>query len=331
MTTNFKAIVAEKSEEGAFSAGIKTLQDSDLPSQGVLVNVAYSTLNYKDGLALTNAVPICQKLPMVGGIDLAGTVAESDDDRFKSGDKVLANGYGLSERHWGGYSQKQRVNPDFLLHIPNAFSAKQAMAIGTAGYTAMLCVNAVRDHGTKPGDGPVLVTGSAGGVGSVAIMLLSKLGYEVVASTGRPETEAYLRELGASRLVNRADLARKCAPMEKETWAAVVDTVGSTTIATALAQTKYSGVVACCGLAGGVDLPGTMMPFILRNVRLQGCDSVMAPMAVRERAWTDLAELIDIEQLGKATTVEPMSRLPELAKAILKGQVKGRTVIDVNA
>ena len=331
MTTNFKAIVAEKNEVGEFFAEVKTLQESDLPNQGVLVDVAYSTLNYKDGLAVTNSAPICQKLPMVCGIDLAGTVAESTDGRFKSGDKVLANGFGLSERHWGGYSQKQRVNPDFLLHTPIAFTAKQAMAIGTAGYTAMLCVNAVRDHGTKPEDGPVLVTGSVGGVGSVAIMLLSKLGYDVVASTGRPEAEAYLRELGAGSIVNRADLARKSKPLEKESWAAVVDTVGSTTLATALAQTKYNGTVACCGLAGGIDLPGNMMPFIIRNVCLQGCDSVMAPMAVRERAWADLADLIDTEQLEKATAIEPMSRIPELAIAILKGQIKGRTVIDVNA
>ena len=331
MATDFKALVAQKDEEGNFTAGIKTLQESDLPDQGVLVDVAYSTLNYKDGLACTNAVPVCQKLPMVCGIDLAGTVAASDDDRFKPGDAVLANGFGLSERYWGGYSQKQRVNPDFLLHIPEAFTAKQAMALGTAGYTAMLCVNAVRDHGTQPGDGPVLVTGSAGGVGSVAIMLLSKLGYEVAASTGRPEAEAYLRELGAARIVDRAELARKSKPMEKEIWAAVVDAVGSSTVATAIAQTKYNGVVACCGIAGGIDLPSNMMPFILRNVRLQGCDSVMAPMAVRERAWADLAELIDLEQLEKATTLEPMTRVPELAGAILKGQVKGRTVIDVNA
>ena len=205
------------------------------------------------------------------------------------------------------------------------------MALGTAGYTAMLCVNAVRDHGTKPKNGPVLVTGSAGGVGSVAIMLLSRLGYDVIASTGRPETAAYLHEIGAHDILDRTKLSRKSAPLEGTKWAAVVDAVGSTTIATALAQTKYNGVVACCGIAGGINLPGSMLPFILRNVRLQGCDSVMAPMAVRERTWNDLANLIDIERLEKATTVKPMSRVPELAKAILQGHIKGRTVIDVNS
>ncbi|MGE0486513.1 MAG: MDR family oxidoreductase [Gammaproteobacteria bacterium] len=331
MSDSFNAIVARKNDDGAFSAGLETLALSDLPDEPVLVDIEYSTLNYKDGLAVTNTAPICQKLPMVCGIDLAGTVAESTTDAWQLGDKVLVNGYALSERHWGAYAQKMRVNPDFLVRIPAAFTAEQAMAIGTAGYTAMLCVNAIRDHGTQPGDGPVLVTGSAGGVGSVAILLLAKLGYEVVASTGRPETTDYLKSLGASSVVARDDLARKSKPLEKENYAATVDSVGSTTLATALAQTKYNGVVAACGLAGGADLPGTVIPFLLRNVRLQGIDSVMAPMAARQRAWHDLAQLLDPARLQDVYRVEPLARVPALAAAILRGEIKGRVVIDVNA
>jgi len=327
MTNTFQALLVNENRE----AKLQTLSTDDLPDEAVLVDVEYSTLNFKDGLAVSGASPICQKLPMVCGIDLAGTVSESKDTRFNVGDKVLANGYGLSERHWGGYSQKQRVNPDFLLAVPAEFSTQQAMAIGTAGYTAMLCVNAIRDHGVLPGDGPILVTGSVGGVGSVAIMLLNALGYEVVAATGRPEQEGYLKKLGASSIVGREELARKCKPMEREVWAGVVDTVGSTTLATALSQVKYNGIAAVCGLAGGLDLPGNMMPFILRNVRLQGCDSVMAPMAVRARAWADLAAYLDLSLLAMATVVEPLSRVPALAQEIIQGKVKGRVVIDVNA
>ena len=331
MSTSFNAIVAEQSEGGEFSAGLKTLEIADLPDEPVLVDIDYSTVNYKDGLAVTNTFPICQKFPMVCGIDLAGTVVESSSPAWQPGDRVLANGYGLSERHWGAYAQKQRVNPDFLVRLPDVFTSEQAMALGTAGYTAMLCVNAIRDHGTQTVDGPVLVTGSAGGVGSVAIMLLAKLGYEVVASTGRPETASYLKELGANEIIERSALARECQPLEKETWAATVDSVGSTTLATALAQTRYRGIAAVCGLAGGMDLPTGVMPFILRNVTLQGCDSVMAPMAVRERAWNDLAELIDPARLEGVYAVEPLARVPDLAAAILRGEIKGRVVIDVNA
>lgn len=331
MSTRFNAIVARKDADGAFAAGLETLDLADLPDEPVLVDVEYSTVNYKDGLAVTNAAPICQKLPMVCGIDLAGTVAESNVVDWQIGDKVLVNGYGLSERHWGAYSQKQRVNPDFLLRIPAAFTAEQAMAIGTAGYTAMLAVNAIRDHGTRPEDGPVLVTGSAGGVGSVSILLLAKLGYEVVASTGRPETADYLKSLGASSVVARDELARKAKPLEAERWAATIDSVGSTTLATALAQTRYNGVVAACGLAGGADLPGTVIPFLLRNVRLQGIDSVMAPMDARQRAWHDLAQLLDPNRLRDVYRIEPLARVPELCQAILRGEIKGRVVVDVNA
>ena len=331
MSSSFNAIVAEKDADGGFSAGLQTLELTDLPDEAVLVDIDYSTVNYKDGLAVTNTVPICQKFPMVCGIDLAGTVVQSGSDAWQAGDRVLANGYGLSERHWGAYSQKQRVNPDFLVRLPDVFTPEQAMALGTAGYTAMLCVNAIRDHGTQPGNGPVLVTGSAGGVGSVAIMLLAKLGFEVVASTGRPETAPYLKDLGASDIIERDALARPSKPLEKASWAAVVDSVGSTTLATALAQTHYNGIVAACGLAGGADLPTGVMPFIVRNIRLQGCDSVMAPMAVRQRAWDDLAQLIDPGQLAGVFTTEPLARVPELAAAILRGEIKGRIVIDVNA
>lgn len=331
MSTSFNAIVARNNDNNEFSAGLETLTEADLPNEAVLVDIDYSTLNYKDGLAVTNTAPICQKLPMVCGIDLAGTVVESSDGRWQAGDRVLANGYGLSERHWGAYAQKQRVNPDFLVRIPDAFNSEQAMAIGTAGYTAMLCVNAIRDHGVKPEDGPVLVTGSAGGVGSVAIMLLAALGYEVLASTGRPQTADYLKSIGASDIVARDDLARKCKPLEKENYAAAVDSVGSTTLATALAQTRYNGIVAACGLAGGADLPATVMPFLLRNVALQGIDSVMAPMALRVRAYQDLAELLDPALMKEVYTIEPLARVPELAASILRGEIKGRVVVDVNA
>jgi acrylyl-CoA reductase (NADPH) len=331
MSQPIRAIVANKDASGAFSAKLTELAASELPQSGVLVDVAYSTVNYKDGLAVTGRAPICQKLPMVCGIDLAGIVVESPVPKWKPGDRVLVNGYGLSERHWGGYAQRQRVEAEFLVRIPEPLNAELAMAIGTAGYTAMLAVNAIRDHGVKPGDGPILVTGAAGGVGSLALLLLAKLGYEVAASTGRPETEAYLRSLGARTIVTRASLARAPRPLEKETYAACIDSVGSNTLATALAQLKYNGIVAACGLAGGADLPGTVMPFLLRNVRLQGIDSVMAPMALRERAWRDLAQLVDASTLKGAYTIEPLARVPELCAAILRGEIRGRVVVDVNA
>lgn len=331
MSDSFKAIVARAGDDGKTRAQLETLRVADLPDAAVLLDVEYSTVNYKDGMAVTGAVPICQSLPMVCGIDLAGTVVESRSDAWSPGDRVLVNGYGLSERHWGGYSQRARVNPDFLVPIPEAFSSEQAMAIGTAGYTAMLAVNAIRDYGVKPDHGPVLVTGAAGGVGSFAVLLLSALGYEVAASTGRPETADYLRGLGAQSIVARADLARSAKPLEKETWAAVVDSVGSTTLATALAELRYDGIVAACGLAAGADLPATVMPFLLRNVCLQGIDSVMAPMAARQRAWKDLAALLDPKKIEAVYSVEPLAKVPELCAAILAGRIRGRVVIDVNA
>ena len=331
MTETFNAIVAQD-RNGQTQARLKQITLNDLNDEDVLVNVEYSTLNYKDGLAVSGKSKICRTLPMICGIDLAGTVAESRDERFSVGDRVLVNGFRLSEQYHGGYSQKQRLKPEWLVRIPDGFSAEQSMAIGTAGYTSMLCVQAIQDGGIKPEDGPVLVTGAAGGVGSVAVSLLSKLGYQVTASTGRVEAQGdFLRALGANDLLPRAELARDCKPMEKETWAAVVDTVGDKVLATALAQTRYEGVVAACGLAGGTGLATSVMPFILRGVTLRGIDSVMASQARRQRAWDALAELIDLEHLQAIYRVEPMSAVPALAEQIIAGEIRGRVVIDVNA
>lgn len=331
MTNPFNAIVAED-VDGKPKAALKQITLDDLPDEDVLVEVSYSTLNYKDGLAVSGKGRICRSLPLICGIDLAGTVVESRSDDFKAGDKVLVNGFGLSETFNGGYSQFQRLKSEWLVRVPDAFSLEQTMAIGTAGYTSMLCVQAIQDRGITPDDGPVLVTGAAGGVGSVAIALLAKLGYEVAASTGRvDETSDFLKSLGASTIVPREDLARDSKPMEKETWAAVVDTVGDKVLATAIAQTKYEGLVAACGLAGGMALPTTVAPFILRGVTLRGVDSVMASQERRQRAWNALAELTDFDALAKIYRVEPMSKLPELADAIIAGQIQGRVVIDVNS
>jgi putative YhdH/YhfP family quinone oxidoreductase len=329
MNTPFTALVIEE-VDGKARAGFKQLELADLPDHDVLVEVAYSTLNYKDGLAISgNRNKVARKLPMVGGIDLAGTVVESRSARWRSGDKVVLNGFGLSESHWGGYTRYQRVKPEWLLPLPAAFDLQQAMAIGTAGYTAALCVDALADWGVRPEQGEVLVTGAAGGVGSVATALLATAGFAVTASTGRPETHDYLRSLGATQFVDRASLQEKGGPLQKERWAAAVDSVGSTTLANVLAQTRYGGAVAACGLAGGMDLNTTVLPHILRGVALLGVDSVMAPMAKRERAWQRLARDLDPARLASMSRVEPMSRLPELAEAILAGKLRGRVVIDV--
>jgi acrylyl-CoA reductase (NADPH) len=330
MSDSFNAIVAED-VGGKTKAALKQLSLKDLPDNDVLVDVAYSTLNYKDGLAVSGRGKIARKLPMVCGIDLAGTVRESRSPDWHPGDKVIVNGWGLSEAHWGGYSQKQRVKSEWLVRLPSAFSLQQAMAIGTAGYTAMLCVMALEQAGVMPGAREVVVTGAAGGVGSVAIAVLAKLGYAVVASTGRAATHDYLRSLGATGFVDRASLAEKGAPLQKERWAGGVDSVGSQTLATVLAQTAYGGSIAACGLAGGADLPGSVLPFILRNVSLFGVDSVMAPRTRREAAWARLARDLPIEKLAAMSTVEPMSNLPALAESILKGETRGRVIIDVNA
>lgn len=331
MSETFAAIIADD-RNGKTEGQLAELSLGDLPDEAVLVDVAYSTLNYKDGLAVSGAGRICRTLPMVCGIDLAGTVAESADPRFAPGDRVLVNGYGLSERYWGGYAQRQRINPDFLVRVPEVFSLHDAMAIGTAGYTAMLSVLSIADHGVTPGDGPVLVTGASGGVGSIAVSLLAAQGHEVVAATGRSADNAdFLTRLGAHRILEREALARPPKPLEAETWAAVVDCVGGVTLATALAQTRYDGLVTACGLAGGTDLPASVMPFILRGVTLRGTDSVMAPMARRERAWTALAELITPARLAELSQTVPLAEVPRLAGEILQGQVRGRVVVDVNA
>jgi len=330
VSNQFRAIVANE-QDGKTVGTLQTLSLSDLADEDVLVDVAYSTVNYKDGLAVTGTAAICRHTPLICGIDLAGVVRESRDPAWKPGDRVLVNGYGLSENHGGGYSQVQRVKGSFLVRVPEAFSLAQAMAIGTAGYTAMLSVNAIRDHGITPTDGPVVVSGAGGGVGSVAIMLLAKLGFSVAAVTGRPELGDYLKSIGASEIVAREALAKDAKPLEKDRWAAGIDNVGATTLATMLAQTRYEGLVAACGLAGGVSLPTTVMPFILRGVTLRGIDSVQAAMPRRLRAWQDLAALIDPAALAAATEVRPLADVPALAKAILAGQVKGRVVIDVNA
>lgn len=329
--TPFDAVVIEETADGKARAVVKPLTLADLPPHGVLVRVDHSTLNYKDGLALSgNRNKVARKLPMVAGIDLAGEVVESSSPQWQPGDRVVVNGWGLSETQWGGYSRYQRVKPEWLLKLPPEFSSEQAMAIGTAGYTAALCVDALERWGRiRAGEGEVLVTGAAGGVGSVATALLARRGYAVTASTGRPDTHDYLRSLGAAAFVDRETLQGKGAPLQKERWSGAVDSVGSTTLVNVLAQTVYGGAVAACGLAGGMDLPGTVLPHILRSVALLGVDSVMAPRAARESAWARLARDLDPALLASMTRVEPMSRLPELAPEILAGKVRGRLVIDV--
>ena len=327
----FNAIIAED-VDGKTVASLKQITLADLPDEPVLVDVDYSTLNYKDGLAVSGRGKICRTLPLICGIDLAGTVCESSDSSFVSGDRILVNGYGMSELYNGGYSQRQRIKPEWIVRVPESLSLEQVMALGTAGYTSMLCVLALQDGGVSPGDGPILVTGAAGGVGSVAISLLAGLGFEVHASTGRVEAEGdFLRGLGASELVQRSELSRASKPLEKETWAGVVDTVGDKTLATALAQTRYEGVVAACGLAGGMDLPTSVAPFILRGVTLRGIDSVMASQERRQRAWSALAEILDRNQLSDIYEVVPMTQVLEVAPKIVKGEVRGRLVVDVNA
>lgn len=330
MRDAFRALVVDRVGD-THRAEIRTLNATDLPDGEVLVEVAYSSLNYKDGLAITGRAPICRCFPMVAGIDLAGTVLESRAPEFAPGDRVLVNGYGLSERHWGGYGQLARLRAEWLVHVPERLDLRQAMAIGTAGYTAMLCVMALERHGLTPAAGPVLVTGAAGGVGSIAVCLLARLGFEVVASSGRAAAADYLLRLGAREVIDRGELARPAKPLEAERWAGAVDAVGGQTLATVLTQTCYGGAVAACGLAGGADLPVTVYPFILRAVTLEGIDSVMAPMPLRVKAWRRLAEDLDLDHLDRLSRVEPLGRLPELAEEILAGRIQGRVVIDVNA
>lgn len=326
----FKALLATKNTD-AITTGIVELTEQDLMPGDVTIAVEYSTVNYKDALALSGRSPVIRTFPLIPGIDLAGVVETSTHPGFAPGDRVLVNGWGLSQTHHGGYAQKARVPGEWLVKIPAAFSSQEAMAIGTAGYTAMLSVLALEHGGVSPDQGDILVTGANGGAGSIAIALLSRLGYRVVASTGRLEESAYLKELGAAEVIDRATLSAPGAPIAKERWAGAIDAVGSHTLANVLAQTRYRGVVAAFGLAQGADLPGSVLPFILRNVTLAGIDSVNAPYAAREQAWTRLATDLDLGKLARTTKVIGLAEVPALAGQVLQGKVQGRTVVDVNA
>jgi len=327
----FKAIYLEKDDSGV-QQSIRELDESDLPDGDVRVAVEYSTINYKDGLAITGAAPVVRNYPMVPGIDFAGRVLESRNPAFKEGDAVVLNGWGVGETHWGGLAQQARLKGDWLIKLPEALTTRQAAAIGTAGYTAMLCVMALERGGIRPDKGDVLVTGAAGGVGSVAISVLAKLGYRVLASTGRSSETDYLKGLGAAEIIDRNELSEPSKrPLGKERWAGAVDAVGSHTLANVLAQTKYGGAVAACGLAQGGDLPATVYPFILRSVSLLGIDSVMAPKTLREEAWQRLAHELDNAKLEAIIEELPLANAPAAAERILKGQVRGRIVVNVNA
>ena len=325
----FKALVLEKGD--SFTASLQSVDEGRLPAGDVTVAVSHSTLNYKDGLAICNKSPVVRSWPMVAGIDGAGTVLESSHPNWKAGDAFVHNGWGVGETHWGCLSEKARLKGDWLVKLPAAFTPRQAMAIGTAGYTAMLCVLALEDHGVKPGAGEILVTGATGGVGSVAIALLGKLGYTVVAATGKASEEAYLKALGASSIIDRAELSAAGKPFQKERWAGVVDAVGSHTLANALAQTRYGGVVAACGLAQGMDLPTTVMPFILRGVTLAGVDSVMAQLAKRQRAWDRLATDLNLQLLESMIEEVPLEEAASKAQQLMDGQVRGRVVVRIGA
>ena len=328
MSEKFRALMIEK-EEDTQTVKMVDIEDNDLMEGNVLVNVTHSTLNYKDGLAITGASPVVRSFPMIPGIDFSGIVLSSEDNKFSEGDRVVLNGYGLSESHFGGYSEKARVKSEHLLKLPENISNKQAMAIGTAGYTAMLCVLAIEDHGINPDDGIILVSGASGGVGSVAISLLSDLGYNVEASTGRLEETSYLNNLGAKSVIDRKELSEPSRPLGKERWAGAIDSVGSTTLANILSQVSYGGAVSACGLAQGMDLPSTVMPFILRGVSLLGIDSVMAPMSLRKRAWERLSKDINFEKLEDMVVEVGLDQVQELAKDILQGQVRGRVVVNI--
>jgi acrylyl-CoA reductase (NADPH) len=325
----FKGILITK-DDGVYQAQLQDIDDAVLPEADTTVQVEWSTLNYKDGLALTGKSPVVRRFPMVPGIDFAGTVLETSNPAWKSGDRVVLNGWGVGETHCGGLAEKARVKGEWLVSLPASFSARQAMAIGTAGYTAMLCVLALEKHGVKPADGEVLVTGANGGVGSVAIALLAKLGYQVAASTGRPGEAEHLKSLGASAIIDRSELSAPGKPIGKERWAGVIDTVGSHTLANACATTKYRGAVAACGLAGGMDFPATVAPFILRGVTLYGIDSVMAPLAVRKEAWERLGRDLEIAKLDAITREIPLSEAVAVGAELLAGKVRGRVVVDVS-
>jgi len=325
----FNAILIEKPETGQ-TVSLQSLDESQLPEGDVTIDVAFSTLNFKDGLAITGSSPVVRKFPMVPGIDLAGTVRSSEHADWKPGDKVVLNGWGVGETHWGGLAQVARLKGDWLVPLPAAFTERQAMAIGTAGYTAALCVDALVKAGVTPDQGEVLVTGATGGVGSVAVALLKKAGFTVVGSTGKAAEEDYLRQLGAAAVIDRAELSAPGKPLAKERWAGVVDAVGSHTLANACAQTRYGGAVAACGLAQGADFPATVMPFILRGVRLLGVDSVMAPRPLRLAAWERLARDLDPALLEVIGAEIGLAEAPAVAADLLAGKVRGRVIVDVN-
>ena len=325
-----QAILINKDDSG-YRAQMSQIEEQRLPEGDVLIQVDYSTLNYKDSLAITGASPVVRNFPMVPGIDFAGTVEHSDHADFKAGDQVVLNGFGVGEGHWGGLAQKARVKGDWLVPLPSAFTPKQAMTIGTAGYTAMLCVMALEQQGVNPDQGEILVTGAVGGVGSVAVSLLAKLGYTVVASSGRPEEKDYLLSLGATQVMDRNELSEKGRPLAKERWAGAIDVAGSHTLANICASMKYGGTVAACGLAQGYDLPATVMPFILRGITLAGIDSVYRPKADRIAAWNRLAQDLDLTHLDAIMTEITLGQALETAQEQMQGLTRGRFVVNVNA
>lgn len=327
----FDALVLTQDEDKKTHSEIRQLTSADLPDEDVLVAVEYSSLNFKDGLAVTGKGKIVRQWPMVPGIDLAGSVLESASDAFKPGDKVVLTGWGVGEKYWGGFSQRQRVKADWLVPLPDGLDTKNAMAIGTAGFTAMLCVMALEEAGITPASGTILVTGASGGVGSVAVAVLAQLGYTVAAVSGKPEAEGMLRKLGASEILSREDMSQEARPLEAQRWAGAVDTVGSKMLARVLAEMSYNGCVAACGLAGGADLPTTVMPFILRNVRLSGVDSVTCPKPRRITAWQRLSTDLPKKAYSEIGHIASLREVPKLAEDIVAGRVQGRTIVDVNA
>ena len=325
----FQGILIEKDDQG-YRASVKGIDETILPEGDVTINVSHSTINYKDALAITGKGPVVRKFPMVPGIDLVGTVEQSDSERFNIGDQVLLNGFGVGETHCGGLAQKARLNSEWLIPLPKAFTPQQAMSIGTAGYTAMLCVIALEKNGITPEKGEVLVTGANGGVGSFSIAILAKLGYTVVASTGRVDQAEYLKKLGASEIIDRNTLSEAGRPLAKERWAGAIDSAGSHTLANVCASTQYGGVVAACGLAQGMDLPATVAPFILRGVTLAGIDSVMRPLEDRVEAWQRLADVLDPEVFEDISTVINLNDVVQTAEDLISGKVRGRVVVEIN-
>jgi acrylyl-CoA reductase (NADPH) len=330
MSETFKALVLSQ-EDGRTVPGIRQLTDADLPEGDVLLAVEYSSLNYKDGLAITGKGKIVRQWPLVPGIDLAGRVLASDSPEYAPGDGVVLTGWGVGEKYWGGYSQRQRVQSAWLVPLPEGLDSRRAMTIGTAGLTAMLCVMTLEESGLTPASGTVLVTGASGGVGSIAVAILAKLGYTVSAVSGKADAEAFLRGLGADEILSRDEMSQPPRPLEGQRWAGAIDTVGSTMLARVLAETNYGGCVAACGLAGGADLPTTVMPFILRNVSLRGVDSVMCPVERRKTAWRRLVDDLPGEALGEIGQVASLEQLPELAEKITRGEIRGRVIVDPNA